>query len=216
MKNVIKLDNYAIYCDTDSVKLCEGFDKSVIEEYNKFVINKIKHVSKKLEIPIEKFMPEDIKGRKRVLGIFEEDAFYKEFKTQGAKKYAFIEEIEKKDINENYKILKENENTYDVLGITVAGVPKKGCQVLNNLDEFEDNLIFDFKHTGKNILFYCEDMKPEKITDYQGNIYNVTDISGCCLLPNTYKLGKSLEYSELISDNSSKRAYYLEGGVKNK
>ena len=33
---------------------------------------------------------------------------------------------------------------------------------------------------------------------------------GCCLVPTTYILGKALEYADLISDNSSKRAKYKE------
>lgn len=70
LKNVIKLDEYVIYCDTDSAKLKQGYNKKVIEEYNNFVINKIKHVSEDLEIPLEKFEPEDVFGKKHMLRTF--------------------------------------------------------------------------------------------------------------------------------------------------
>ena len=63
-------------------------------------------------------------------------------------------------------------------------------------------------------MIYCENMEKQKIVDYQGNEYIVCDKTGCCLLPNTYKLSKSLEYAELISDNSSKRAIYIENKKK--
>ena len=53
-------------------------------------------------------------------------------------------------------------------------------------------------------------MKEVVIKDYLGKEYKVNDKSGCCLLPNTYKLGKSLEYAELISEKSSKRSIYKE------
>jgi hypothetical protein len=33
---------------------------------------------------------------------------------------------------------------------------------------------------------------------------------GCCVVPTTYILGKALEYADLISDNSSKRAKFKE------
>ena len=87
---------------------------------------------------------------------------------------------------------------------------KVGALGLKNLDEFRDDFLFDFKYTNKNLLMYCENQEPIKIIDYQGNEYLITDKSGCCLVPTTYVLGKALEYAELISDNSSKRARYKE------
>ena len=190
LKNVIKLDEYVIYCDTDSMKLCPGYDKKVIEDYNDFVKRKIEFVSKKLDIDIENFAPLDTKGKKRMLGVFDADEHYDRFITQGAKKYAF--EIDGK------------------IGITVAGVPKTGAKQLKKLEDFKDDLVFEFENTNKNLLFYCENMKEVIIKDYLGQEYKVNDKSGCCLLPNTYKLGKSLEYAELISEKSSKRSIYKE------
>lgn len=104
LKNVIKLDEYVVYCDTDSIKLVNGYNKEIIENYNKFVENKIKHVSEELKIDINKFAPLDIYHKPHMLGVFENDGYYDEFITQGAKKYAY-----KKD---------------NKISITVAGVPK--------------------------------------------------------------------------------------------
>lgn len=191
LRNVIKLDKFVVYCDTDSIKLKEGFDINVITSYNKFIENKINHVSKLLEIPLEKFAPEDVFGKKHMLGLFEKDAFYDEFITQGAKKYAV--------------------KVKDEIEITVAGVPKEGAKALKNLEEFRDDFVFDYKYTHKNLLMYCENQTPCVLTDYQGNEFEVTDKSGCCIFPTTYILGKALEYADLISDNSSKRARYKEG-----
>ena len=190
LKNVIQLDEYVIYCDTDSMKLKNGFDIKVIENYNKFVKNKIEHVSKLLDIPLEKFAPKDVKGKSHMLGLFEEDAKYDKFITQGAKKYA---------VEKNNKI-----------EITVAGVPKTGAKGLKDLNDFRDDFVFDFEYTNKNLLIYCENQKEIELTDYQGNKEIITDKSGCCLVPTTYVLGKALDYAELISDNSSKRAIYKE------
>ena len=53
-------------------------------------------------------------------------------------------------------------------------------------------------------------MQTIKIKDYLGTEYEATDKTGCCLLPTTYVLGKSLEYANLISDESSNRARYKE------
>lgn len=57
---------------------------------------------------------------------------------------------------------------------------------------------------------YVEKQQPIMMTDYLGNTFEVTDVSGCSIIPTTYELGKALEYAELISDESSKRAIYKE------
>ena len=210
LKNVIKLDEYVIYCDTDSMKLKQGYNKNVIEEYNNFVHKKIDYVSKTLEIPIEKFSPKDVFGKRHILGVFDSDGNYYEFITQGAKKYAITKWIKKEKIKDNMNVIKiENEKAL-VLEITVAGVPKQGSKALKDLSEFKDNFVFNFKDTNKNLVIYCENQKEFCLTDYQGKCYNVNDESGCCIVPTTYVLGKALEYANLISENSSKRARYKE------
>lgn len=206
LENVMKLDDYCIYCDTDSMKLLRGYDKNIILNYNKKVEERIKKVSDLLNIDIEKYAPKDKKGRSHMLGLFElekedyQEYSYKEFITQGAKKYAVKELVLDKETNE-YK---------DKIKITVAGVPKSGAKALKSLEDFRDGLIFKFKDTNKNLLFYCDNMTPVELEDYIGIKYEVTDKSGCCLVPNTYTLGKALDYCHLLSDESSKRNYYKE------
>lgn len=60
------------------------------------------------------------------------------------------------------------------------------------------------------MLSYTENQEPIYITDYQGKECYVQDLSGCCLIPTTYTLGKALDYLELIEENSSDRAIYIE------
>lgn len=96
------------------------------------------------------------------------------------------------------------------IGITVAGVPKSGSKALKDLKDFKDDFVFDYKDTGKQLIVYCDEQKEFELTDYKGKRYKVTDKSGVCFIPTTYVLGKSLEYANLISDNSSKRAIYTE------
>lgn len=190
LENVLKLDEYVVYCDTDSIKLREGYNKKVIEDYNKKVENIVKKASQDLEIPYNRYEPVDIKGNKRLLGVFDKDGTYDKFITQGAKKYA---------VEVNNKI-----------SITVAGVPKRGCKSLKSLDDFRDDFVFDFEETNKLSLCYIDEQPEFKVVDYQNKEYLVTDKSGSCLFPTTYVLGKALEYSELISDFSSKRAKFKE------
>lgn len=179
--------------DTDSIKVeNKKFDKKVIDDYNKKVEEKIRKASDDLEIPIERFKPKDVKGKERMLGIFDHDADYKEFITQGAKKYAYIDK------------------KYGEIHITCSGVPKKGAKALKSLSEFKDNFVFDYKYTDKNLCVYNENMEKFTLLDYKGKSKEVTDKYGVILIPTTYELGKSEEYSNLISDESSKRAIFKE------
>ena len=198
LTNLIKLDKYQVYADTDSLKLLDGYDKNVIIDYNKKVKERIKFVSNLLKIPIDKFQPKDIKGEKHLLGVFDcetkkgDKHTYKKFITQGAKKYA----------TEDYE---------GNINITVAGVPKKkGAKALKDLNDFRDDFEFKSSITGKQTLIYLDEQIDTDIIDYEGNTYHNNDKTGCCLIPCSYILGKALDYADLISDESSKRAIFKE------
>ena len=197
LRRLIELDEYMIYADTDSLKLKQGYDKSVLDKYNDSVRKRIEFVSDILHIDKSRFAPKDIHGVCHMLGLFESETkegrlyTYDKFITQGAKKYAYEVDGEIK--------------------ITVSGVPKKkGSKALKSLEEFKDDFVFEHEVTNKNLLFYTENQPKFEFTDYLGFKYIVTDKSGCCLLPTTYILGKSLDYANLLNDNSSKRARYKE------
>ena len=191
LRRVIANDDYVVYCDTDSCKLVEGYDKKVFLDYNKSVEDRINFVCKILKLDVNKYAPSDIKGNIHMMGLFEKECNYEEFITQGAKKYA-------------YKIDGK-------IHITVAGVPKSGSKALKSLDDFRDDFIFSYNDTNKNLVLYTEEQSPLEVEDYLGLKYLVTDKSGCCILPNTYKLSKSLDYANLVSDDSSARARFKEG-----
>lgn len=197
LKRVMDLDPYVIYCDTDSIKLAPGYDKNVFKKYNDYVKKKIAFVSKELHIPMEKYEPEDIKGKKHLIGLFESETVgddkytYQELITQGAKKYAYKQD--------------------NKIHITVAGVPKSGSKELKDLNDFIDDLVFHHETTNKNLLIYVENQDEIEMEDYQGNKLLVKDKSGCSLIPTTYILGKSLDYCSLLNEASSNRAIYKEG-----
>lgn len=200
LRRVIELDDYTVYCDTDSCKVLPGYDKSVFEKYNKSVEDKINFVANSLKIDVEKYQPKDIYGVKHLLGVFEYEDKYLEFITQGAKKYAV--KVKEKD--------KKTGEVKEKIKITVAGVPKSGAKALNNLNEFRDDLVFDHSITNKNLIIYVDNQEEYNLVDYNGVEYKVKDKSGCCIIPTTYILGKSEEYTELLTENSSKRSVYKE------
>ena len=198
LENVRLLDDHALYMDTDSIKLLKGYDKGVIDEYNKNVIERIKNVSKILNIPINNFSPCDIYGNKHTIGLFDSETknnrkyTYDRFVTQGSKKYAV--------------------ETDGKIKITVAGVPKKkGSSALKRLEDFKDDFVFKASETGKQTLYYIEEQQEHEFIDCQGNKWINKDKTGCCFVPCSYILGKSEEYANLLTEESSNRAYY--GGV---
>ncbi|MEE1059226.1 MAG: hypothetical protein U0K92_07580 [Treponema sp.] len=87
------------------MKLEEGFDEKIIKDYNLQVVEKLKKVAHEHGVNVKRFAPEDKNGQRHILGIFEKDAEYEEFITQGAKKYAYKQ--------------------YGEIHITVSGIPKK-------------------------------------------------------------------------------------------
>lgn len=87
---------------------------------------------------------------------------------------------------------------------------RNGAKALKKLEDFRDDFVFKYEDTGKNLLIYNDEMESFELTDYQGNKELVKAKYGCSLVPTTYELGKSEEYSYLISDDSSKRAIFNE------
>ena len=200
LRRMILLDPYVVYSDTDSLKCVQGYDAKVFDEYNRAVIKKIQKVSSALNIPFDNYAPEDSKGVKHLLGIFECETgagrqyTYDKFITQGAKKYCV--EIDGQ------------------IEITVSGVPKSGNKCLKRIEDFRDDLVFDYKYTNKQTIMYNDNQSPVDIVDYLGVKYKVDDKSGCCLLPTTYKLGKSLDYANLLTDNSTNRSKFKNRSFK--
>ena len=198
LRRVLELDEYVCYCDTDSCKLVQGYDKSIFDKYNLSVENKIKQVCTIRGIEFNRYCPNDINGNPHLLGVFEcetrkgRSVTYDKFITQGAKKYAYEIDGEKH--------------------ITVSGVPKStGASCLSSLEDFRDDLVFDFKHTNKLTLAYNDNQIPVTITDYLGNSCTVSDKSGICMLPTSYTLGKALDYTELIGNATTERAKFRNG-----
>lgn len=135
--------------------------------------------------------------------------FYQEFKTLGAKKYCYTKYVDLKKAKGKNILKLENDKAL-ILEITVSGVPKEGAKALKNLDEFENDFVFDYEYTSKNTVSYNDDMQDFMLTDYQGKTKKVTDKYGISIVPTTYKLGLSKEYAELIEDESSNHARFME------
>lgn len=117
-----------IYSDTDSAYSTE-WNMEKVKKYNENCIKKLK---------TNGYGGVEYDGRVYYLGVAEEEDYYTEFKTLGAKRYCG-------------RSSEDNE-----LHITIAGVPpKKGSKCLkNDINNFDDGFIFDGEETKKLTHFY--------------------------------------------------------------
>lgn len=187
LENLLALDRFVVYADTDSLKLFPGYDPEIIENHNRMIRERTLEVCRKFKYSLDEFQPKDINGIPHPMGLFEYEGTYEKFKTLGAKKYCFVKNGE--------------------IDITISGVPKKGAECMRYISDFHNGFIFDAKTTEKKTHFYNDCQFPVELTDYTGKRYTVTDKTSICILPADYTLGSTIEYEELYG---SQRALYKE------
>lgn len=158
-----------VYCDTDSVKYIGSIDWT---SYNK---------QREKDSKASGAFATDPKGITHYMGVYEADGEYAEFKTLGAKKYAY-----------NYE---PGGGTY----VTIAGVTKKsgGKELDENggLKAFSPG--FTFVKSGGTEAIYNDD--PEiKTVVRDGKLINITP--NIVIKDSTYTLGITAEYASLLKN----------------
>ena len=162
-----------IYCDTDSVKYTGQVDWS---EYNAERIAECKESGAYATDPA---------GTTHFMGVFETEdnpetgVAYWQFKTLGAKKYAYVE--------------KEGEGVH----CTIAGVNKsKGGRELDEhggLQAFNEGFIF--RDAGGTMAIYNDSPEISQV-DIDGHVLEIT--SNIAILPSEYTLGITGEYERIL------------------
>ena len=183
---LLKIDKDIIYTDTDSLKYLNNHD-DIFEEYNNKMIEKYKATIKHYpSLTLDDFMPVDSKGNKRPIGFYEFDGYYEEFKTLGAKKYAYRDSTG--------------------LHITVSGVSKNGVTALNDdINNFHKGFKWGYEDSGKLTHLYNNEQVPFEFKDYRGQTQVSNQIHGVVLQPTTYTLGLTSEYEALINEEYDRR-----------
>lgn len=175
-----------VYSDTDSIKVLNAHKhEKYINDYNEYVVEKLKIAMNYHRLPFELTCPKNIKGVTKQLGIWECEKTYDKFKTLGAKRYLT-------KINNDYSI-------------TVAGTGKKASlkYLLDKygdkiFDEFSDGLLIPKGHTGKLTHTYCDDEIKGILTDYLGNKANYYEKSYIHLEPASFEMSMSEEFINYI------------------
>lgn len=104
LQDAIKLcGEQIVYCDTDSVKTVGLVNINILND-------RLKKTAERMGA-----FADDMHGKRHYIGLFEDDGHYQQFITQGAKRYAYIDDRGR-------------------MGITVAGVSKK----IDEMTEYTD------------------------------------------------------------------------------
>lgn len=177
---ILQIHRDVVYVDTDSVKYV-GEHEDVFNEYNKNIIRKLEISMSKRGINPDKTRPKTPKGKEKQIGIYETERPYYEFKTLGAKRYAFKHEYN------------------SIIEISVSGVNKKeGAKQLITLNRFNRDLVFDVDHTKKLMFTYINDMPPVIWRDGETDEYISYQKYGINAMPTTYSMKLSDEYEHLL------------------
>lgn len=168
----------SVYQDTDSQKylLFKGASEK-IKDFNKAYILRYGNVNP----PI---FCKNSRGETKTLGILEEDGYYREFKTWGAKKYIY------KDIDGK-------------ITVTVSGMNKKKASAqIKDLSEFEIGRTY--RDVGRTeSVFNDRGIGEITVTDYLGNVSTFTTASNMAVLDTTYTLGITEEYKKILEVEKS-------------
>lgn len=175
----LQIKDYAIYSDTDSWKLIQGYDNNVFLDINKHIIEE----AESYDVKPYAFRKD---GSKEYLGVWEYEGKCIEFKTLGSKKYA-VKKYDKK-------------KGKDVIEVTVSGLSKEDgseyLESLGGLSAFNDGLLFPEEYSGRTVAVYDDDNSIRQIT-VDGCTF--TTSSSVAVHNTTYTLSRTGEYISLLN-----------------
>lgn len=162
-----------IYCDTDSVKVIGNVP-----------IEKLNDYQRKKAIAAGAYA-DDMNGNRHYIGLFEQDAHYDRFITQGAKRYAY------------------EQNGH--LNVTVSGVTKVrnektgeyfAVEELKRLERFKVGMTW--VKAGGTMAVYNDDDDFDYMDHAAGKAVHVT--KNVAIIPTTYKMTYAKDYALLLNE----------------
>lgn len=193
---ILNIKNDYIYSDTDSIKFINSDrHKDYFAAYNAAIENKLKTACQYHKIDYSLCAPQTIKGKTKVLGVWDFEGVYNRFKTLGAKRYL---------VNEKDALTVDGKK-FD-FSLTVSGINKKKA-IPYLLEKYGENGIFEAfdnylylppNYSGKNILTYIDYETDGLITDYLGNTKEFHELSSVNLSPSDYTLNLSVLFLQYL------------------
>lgn len=184
LRTMLEVGTDYIYADTDSIKLLhpEKHD-AVFTDYNRRIARKLRACLNYCDIPVDRSIPLDIKGRPHPLGAWDNEGVYDRFKAMRAKCYLT--------------------ETKGKLRITVAGCNKDGGS--DYLAMFEDPFaVFDWdldippEYAHRMTATYISDPTSDTVADYRGKVGTWREESSVVLIPTAYHLNQTKEFADFL------------------
>lgn len=213
--NIIKLGKDYVYADTDSIKFLNvEKNQHIFEEYNRRVLEKLHSVATERNIDFELFQPKTIKGFSKLLGVFDFEGVYNQFKTLGAKRYIYTDNgrvhLTIAGVNKKTGIkafLPAEFQDMSVEELSKVSIPKSIADNAFNLFNF--GMTFDTKACGKLTHSYLDDEFSGAISDYLGKVSEYHELSAIHLEPTTYQLTISNDYETFLNDVEGVEVTYV-------
>lgn len=193
---ILSIKNDYIYSDTDSLKFINADrHKDYFAAYNANIENKLKTACLYHKIDYSLCAPQTIKGKTKILGVWDFEGVYNKFKTLGAKRYL----VNEKDV------LTVDGKKFD-FSLTVSGINKKKA-IPYLLEKYGENGIFEAfdnylylppQYSGKNILTYIDYQTDGLLTDYLGNTKEFHELSSVNLSQSEYTLNLSVLFLQYL------------------
>ena len=175
LQDAIKLcGDQIVYCDTDSVKTLGDVP-----------IHQLNDTLKKRAETVGAYA-DDMNGKRHYIGVFESDGHYKQFITQGAKRYAYIDDAGK-------------------MGVTVAGVSKEinedtgktfAVEELKTLKRFKPGMNWE-KAGGTQAVYNDADDLYYQDPDTGKQVHITKNVA---IIPTTYVMTHSRDYALLLRE----------------
>lgn len=182
---IIEMGNDYVYSDTDSIKsLNTDRHENYFNTYNAQILQKIELASKYHNIDKALFAPYTKKGKKKIIGIWDDEGVYDKFKTLGAKRYLTMKGVQ---------------STEPKYMITLAGSNKKKTKEYlvetgDPFGNFTNGLSIPPENSGRLILSYIDNETSGIIEDMYGVPYEYHELSSIHMEKSEYNLSMSEEF----------------------
>ena len=176
---ILSIGEDYVYSDTDSVKF-KGNHDDYFKKANERVLEKIKLASEANNIAISRYAPLN-----KIIGMWDYEGVYDEFKTLGAKRYL---------------IKKDNEYKITCSGINKEKVSKYLTnEVEKPFDFFNHKMLIDKENSGRNIVSYIDERRQGTVTDYLGYEYEYDIPTGIHIEKSDYNLEIGEKFLTLLN-----------------
>lgn len=189
------------YTDTDSIKLQRYWEvKDWFVKDNNRIRDELVKAMNYHGLPIDSIEPKTSKGKIKLLGAWDYEGEYCEFRTQGAKRYI----VSKAKLNRI--IATDTDNVGSCLRksyeLTVAGLPKMAIDYLvskgNPMEQFNDEMVIPASDTHKLAHRFMDNTEEMTITDYQGHTSTLLSYGGTHLSPTEFTMNMADEFYDWI------------------